>query len=593
MALNKKYSRYIVIALLTTLLTIGCTKENTINNNTPLGFSISTKILSEEKIDGTQLSNTRLIVIDKSSSYIIFNRSTSNGLTEITPGSQTYAFELVAGDYVTYVVANESKSMKEILDNATKSDDLSTVSINGIFDETTIPFSEKQDFIVRKKQSSDGTPAAEVSIDGGATWQNKLDISLKRTQCKVSLYLRKKTGLDGEIKITNVELCNIPDKSYLIPKIYESINPQERVVFNETSGIILDTDVADGNEELTSYKKIFDSGVIFPEKIMSDPTDNSKATYLKIHTTYGTINHTYTIKLRDDLNVENYDLTRNMHYKVYGTITQVGGVISATFELAPWKDGGTIDVEGPGGLYYLNTSNVNFIYPNILYFDKDKNAYIKNTNGDYSSIPEYKYSYYFWTNKASSTVSITNFKSTQTPDEPIGITNSMLITKDEKVGDDYYVTGKIDVNITADEIIKGFQKSYFMNIKADKIYRKLSFEVTKYDIIPEIIALDPTELTKTIKKGETVTDTVNMRVYMPIGAQMSFDIEPKTNYITSKLIDVTPAGSNILEPRKYIFEYTPKYNITGNATHDIKFKLTRNTILLYESPFSFSLTINN
>lgn len=316
---------YVWISILTVMSVVGCARDNSVESaNVPLRFTVRAKALNGTSSVGASLSSVRLVAVRKTTGGIAFNRSTDNGLQEVlqSDGSSTFTLELKAGDYALYSIANETASMSNELNNLKNLEDIKKIAVTGSFTENTIPYLGQVDFMLRNVAGGANTEF-EVSIDGGTTWSRQLDVTMTRTQCKVSLFLRKKTGTNDVVKIRKVELCKIPDKSYLVTKMYDPAQPVTRNVFEHT-GLSIGADVSAAQDDLTSYTTIFDTGEIFPEKNMTDKSDASKATYLRIVAEYGTAQTTYLVKLRNDIYIEDYNLTRNVHYNVYGTITSEG-----------------------------------------------------------------------------------------------------------------------------------------------------------------------------------------------------------------------------------------------------------------------------
>lgn len=321
-----KAFRWVWMSMLIMMLAVGCVKDISVDGSSEsFRFTVNTKALNGTTIGGASLSCVRLVAVRSADSGIAFNKSTANGLQEIVrpDGSSTFTLELKEGDYTLFAIANETADMTRELNKLVDLNDLKNIVVAGSFDESSIPFLGQGDFILRK--ATGGKDANfEVSTDGGNSWKSSLELTLERTQCKVSLYLRKKTASADVVKIRKVELCKIPDKSYLLAKAYEAAEPQTRTVFENTTGLSIGDDVTGGNDDLTTYTTIFDAGEIFPEKLMIDKADASKATYLRIIAEYGTAQTSYIVKLRNDLFIEDYNLTRNVHYNVYGTISSTG-----------------------------------------------------------------------------------------------------------------------------------------------------------------------------------------------------------------------------------------------------------------------------
>lgn len=473
-----KYGLCVSVSLLIMLLVIGCEKNDLLNNSSAaFCISLNTKAMNGDRINNAPFSCVRLIVVEKSTSRIVFNESTDKGLE--SEDNLMFTLSVNSGEYMIYAISNETEQMKVALNKAKSLNNLKAVTISGEFDETNIPYSGSQDFILRKKNNA-GVVSSEVSTNGGVTWNDNMEISLERTQCKVSLYLRKKTASTTEIKITKVELCNIPDQSYLISKAYEPLAPQNSTVFDNTTAITLDSDVPDGEEDLTSYSTIFDTGVIFPEKQMIDNADASKATYLKIYATYGAQQTTYVVKLRDDLTVENYDLSRNIHYKVYATLKSAGEV-SAIYFTPIWT---VAEVSGDIEVPYLNVSGT--VFPINLY--KDKNGNVTAEKG--GIVPnDFNSTFHFWTNRPKEKVRISDVVYKDKGGEyPTTNTTTLLSFQKNTTNVDGVpdVAGKVDLGIVFPESLTNLfstdPKRYDLTLYSEHLSRILSVEIRGFSV---------------------------------------------------------------------------------------------------------------
>lgn len=585
----------VLLTLLVTILT-ACSGDDTVNINPYKNNSylrVNTMALKGEAVDGVTASVIRLVVVNRQNSKIVLNKTTSGDLTEEpgTPsGSGKFILNLKSGEYTLCVIANETAAMTGALESAADMSDLKDIVVAGSFGEADVPLYRQQDFIFRVK--SNGTDVtAEVSADGGTTWRDELDIELLRTQCKVSLWLRKKTGSPDEVKITKVELRNYPDKSYMITRVYDPAAPQVRSVFENSGGLPLGEDVPDGNDDPSTYTPVFSSGNIFPEQCITSKADASKATYLKIYATYGSLSTSYTVRLRNDLSIENYDLTRNTHYKIYGTIETTGD-LSAIYFAPVWE---TEEVSGDIAVPYLNISEIN---SNIVTLQKDKNGALTPDNFTFA------YDYYFWTNRLSSTIKLSDVTAAHDPDAAKYFTTSLDIVRDDISADGLPdVAGKITVSASVDS--EGVNKItsasapyvYKLKLTAGELTRSVNF-IVNIEAVPSFYAPVPSTGAMTI----TGYGTTNMKATtgtFEIEAYMSDNMEVVSlNPSYYWTVTITEKSRTVNSDSTLKVIYTVTYTMqssryaTCNNQETIKMRLCKKytTDVLSETGFLVNIT---
>lgn len=432
-------------------------------------FDVTTHT-SPNTTDGVILSTVRFIAIDKDGT-IAYNKSTENGLSSKPGEGDTFEIELPAGNYRLYIVANETPAMSTALDAITSAADLQKIEVKGSFTEENVPLSQMEQIVLRQLQN--GLP--QISTDGGGTWLNKLTTELVRTQSKVTLHLRKKTGQADVIVIKKVEVGNLPDRCYLLQKTYTPAKGdlQTLTPYNEAAGIRFDTDVDDENAK-DNYTLIFDTGNIFPERWTDNPASDIDASYLKIYAEYNGLNTIYTIKLYGE-SKNGYNLARNVNHIVFATLSSAGNLDANQIYIKPqwWSQQVSGDIQAP----YLNVSE-----PTVpMVFSR--------TADGIASIATQRI--FFWTNVPGDEIAVGDKienESGDVYDVKGNITTDIQISKSEATPDGgFNTTGYIDLTPSTQLSKIAFNKDatrYGLYLKAGHLSKKLTLE--RVDYLPTV-----------------------------------------------------------------------------------------------------------
>ena len=268
-----------------------------------------------------------------------------------------YSLKLLAGEYRLIIVVNETEEMKTALNNAKSLNDLKVMQLTSSQREDNIVLISNN--TIKVSSAGDSTPP-QVAIDEGNP-SSTPQIMLERAQAKTTLYVRKYTQKNGlaedKVTIKKVSLCHLPKYSYLVAGNYTTTEFTEQILYNNTFGTLLENDVTEtqyankGKADEGAYTKIVaeipdsnEPNNIFPEYLMQDPTKADAATYLFIEANYNTQGSntevTYSIPLRGNESIENYNLYRNHNYTVYLTLTQRGDfdAFEVAYNVQPWDD---------------------------------------------------------------------------------------------------------------------------------------------------------------------------------------------------------------------------------------------------------------
>lgn len=435
--MNTFVFKYTII-LLTLVHFFSCTREEREErpDTTPIQLTVVTKATTGQ-LDGVVISKLRIIAID-GNGKVVFNKTTGNGLNKVDGTDNAYSITLPGeGSYTIHTIANETSAMAAQLDVADKKENLDNIKIQGNFTKENIPLYKKDKIVVKQQQ--------------------KLETELERTQCKISLYLRKKTDRNVPVTITKVEVCQYPEFSYLIPQTDVSIPLQIRAVFDNPTGLSMPDNIADGNEDLTSYTQIYNTDNLFPEVNLVNPSDETKAVYLRIYAKYNnTTDVVYTVKAGNDPANRDYNISRGTDFRIYGTIKSEGESVAYIYMTPEWK---TTGVPGGSVVPYLNISELTGTI-----------TITKHADGSYETTG---HTFYFWTNSLKDNVEI----DTKTGD--IALFDTSLTFRDETTDDNgnSEVAGYVTITPKDPDNFTEPEKDYTVSLKTAILKRSLTLKV--------------------------------------------------------------------------------------------------------------------
>lgn len=445
----------------------GCTHNETTDNDDSRQARIRFEVapLAFGTGNGVVFSTARIIAIDNQGK-VVYNQTTATGLSLKPGANDIFEIELPVGNYLIHTIVNETQAMGLQLDAVGSANDMKAVTVEGSFNEESVPLAQTEQITLREKNGQ-----SQVSADGGSTWQDQITTELVRTQSKATLYLRKMTGEGDVIVVKKVEICNLPDHCYLLQRTYTPAVQDLQTItpYDDATGIRFDTDITDETSK-DNYTPIFASGNIFPERRTDAPDSDTDAAYLKIYAEYNGLNTIYTIPLHGD--PENgYNLARNVNHIIYATITSVGDLDANRIHIEPrwWTEEVPGDIEAP----YLNVSETSV--PMALNRLADGTITVKDTR------------IFFWSNVPASDISIGKTLETETGnvyDEGTNFTAEIYITKSQPTtGGGYDTTGYIDIAMSTQMggiVFNNNATSYGICMTAGKLSKKLVLERTYY-----------------------------------------------------------------------------------------------------------------
>lgn len=330
--------RYITLALVAiTLLLSGCTKEAVINQPEcdKVTVQIKTRTFVGSASEGITIEKVRFMLFEDGA--LLNNYTTSNGTLNIDDNGQ-FNLAISPGLYSFAAIINETPELTEKLNNVSVKTDIDTIKYdcqNSMLTSANVPMVNLGEIKIQPDGTS-GQGVAQLrsvySSDGSrytgdfTVATSTASIDMPRAVSQVSLFLRQDPTVTEEIKISNVQIANLPRYSYLVDQLDTDETKQNLFSGSEK------TISASGGDKVYNNKQYhsFPSAII-PEKSFFNAAgldDETKAAtpeyaaYLFINATYGGIPTTYKILLREK--DANYRLLRNTNYNVYATITQIG-----------------------------------------------------------------------------------------------------------------------------------------------------------------------------------------------------------------------------------------------------------------------------
>ena len=492
----RKFIQYICLPLALAAF-CGCTSNEGVDSDDQqarIRFEVAPVAFSAE--DGVVFSSARIIAVD-SKNKVAYNQTTATGLS-LKPGTtDIFEIELPAGNYLLYTIVNETPGMGRQLDAVNSADDLKTVTITGSFSEENIPLAQTEQITLRGKGGQ-----SEVSADGGATWKSRITTELVRTQSKATLYLRKMTGTQDVVVVKKVEICNLPDYCYLLPRSYVPAKQDMQTItpYDDATGIRFDTDITDETAK-DNYTAVVTTGNIFPERRTDTPDSDTDAAFLKIYAEYNGLSTTYTIALHGDAD-NGYNLARNVNHIVYATITGSGELDANKIYIRPqWWD---TEVSGDIEIPYLNISET--IVPLKFSLSSDEKITLQSRT----------IRIFFWSNVPAADISIGD-KITSSDgmvfDTADMAATELHITRSDPAADgSYNTTGYVDLTPTqqlAEPAFSSRTNDHSLTLIAGNLHKSIllrrpNFNSTTFDEMPWTgIYYDLKE------KGERIIDSYN------------------------------------------------------------------------------------
>ena len=330
--------RYRILALAAAALLSGCAKESAVMNlpeAEKVTVQIKTKALTGSVVEGVTIEKVRFMLFQNET--LLNNYTTSNGTLNVDD-SGLFNLAVSPGVYSFAAIINETPELTEKLNVVTKSTDIDDIGFdwqNSALTSDNMPLANLGEIKIQPGTMS-GQGVAQLRpvynsessrYKGGFTAASATaSIDMPRVMSQVSVFLRQDDAVREEIKISNVQVTNIPRNSYLVDQ-----QDTDNTNLNLFTGSEMTISASEGDKVYNSKQYHSFPTAIIAEKSFYDENgtdDGTKATnpdnaaYLFINATYGGIPTTYKILLREG--DANFRLLRNTNYNVYATIKQIG-----------------------------------------------------------------------------------------------------------------------------------------------------------------------------------------------------------------------------------------------------------------------------
>ena len=329
--------RYRILALAAAALLSGCAKESAVMNlpeAEKVTVQIKTKALTGSVVEGVTIEKVRFMLFQNET--LLNNYTTSNGTLNIDD-SGLFNLAVSPGVYYFAAIINETPELTEKLNAVTKRTDIDGAGFdwqNSTLTSSNMPLANLGEIKIQPGTTS-GQGVVQLRpvynsessrYKGGFTAASATaSIDMPRVMSQVSVFLRQDDAVTEEIKISNVQVSNIPRNSYLVDRLDADNTKQD--LFN---GSEMTISASEGDKEYNGkLYHTFPTAIIAEKSFYENGTDDgTKATdpdnaaYLFINATYGGVPTTYKILLREG--DANFRLLRNTNYNVYATIKQIG-----------------------------------------------------------------------------------------------------------------------------------------------------------------------------------------------------------------------------------------------------------------------------
>ena len=329
--------RYRILALAAAALLSGCAKESAVMNlpeAEKVTVQIKTKALTGSVVEGVTIEKVRFMLFQNET--LLNNYTTSNGTLNVDD-SGLFNLAVSPGVYYFAAIINETPELTEKLNAVTKRTDIDGAGFDWQSSALTsgnMPLANLGEIKIQPGTTS-GQGMAQLrpvyNSEGGrykgdfTTASTTATIDMPRVMSQVSVFLRQDDAVTEEIKISNVQVSNIPRYSYLIDQ-----QDTDNTNLNLFNGPEFTISASEGDKEYNGKQyHSFPTAIIAEKSFYKDGADDEtkaadpdNAAYLFINATYGGVPTTYKILLREG--DANFRLLRNTNYNVYATIKQIG-----------------------------------------------------------------------------------------------------------------------------------------------------------------------------------------------------------------------------------------------------------------------------
>lgn len=288
------------------LLITGCTHdpERPLEQRATISLKVASGSFATTSPDD-QMDNVRIVAFEAAGNLSVGNVTTNSGIRPLEVGGEITQ-SLTVGLREIHIFTNEDV----VTGLTTKLSGLSNVrDLEAIQIPYTAPLAPP--FL---------SSSIRKSVDVKAESNETFDVRMVRTVAKVVLNLKQEWGISPvtEVVIDRVQMMGLPEYSYLIGKDYDGktfVNSEEAA------------DVSNHSIETNTYENTF---TFYIPEFLGATVEEGKHAYIEIQ---GHIKDnegiicTYRCPLGDGMAIEpmtDYNITRNTHFTVNGTITGYG-----------------------------------------------------------------------------------------------------------------------------------------------------------------------------------------------------------------------------------------------------------------------------
>ena len=220
--------RYRILALAAAALLSGCAKESAVMylpEAEKVTVQIKTKALTGSVVEGVTIEKVRFMLFQNET--LLNNYTTSNGTLNVDD-SGLFNLAVSPGVYSFAAIINETPELTEKLNAVTKRTDIDGAGFDWQSSALTsgnMPLANLGEIKIQPGTTS-GQGVAQLrpvyNSEGGrykgdfTTASTTASIDMPRVMSQVSVFLRQDDAVTEEIKISNVQVSNIPRYSYLI-----------------------------------------------------------------------------------------------------------------------------------------------------------------------------------------------------------------------------------------------------------------------------------------------------------------------------------------------------------------------------------------
>lgn len=286
-----------------------------------------------------EITGVRVIVFN-GDGELVFNGA-PDPVANSTDGSRVVKVKVPRGTNHVYIFCNETEELAGKLANVNAKGDIENITFNAV-GITGVPpmYGKVENAFVEAR--SDGSQA---TVTVGGTKLTELPVQVTRLVARLGFTAIKNvdTTQEEDFKVTKISIrvCRMPklttvgeDQAYTADEWSdELLIGQEGLLDNNGTYTVDKNTVPYSYTVLEGINSIVLPETYIPEHILSDESDASRATYLKIEAecrmkdgSERVLRGIYLLNIGQGSSAPNYNLKRNNSYHIYATITGLGAL---------------------------------------------------------------------------------------------------------------------------------------------------------------------------------------------------------------------------------------------------------------------------